>query len=318
MHIVMSIYEYQRTKGRRMMPLKIVKETHSIGRAMSFDEQLKGLKTLIKKPPQNSVILEITPQIAEHVLTHLNVNNRPRKTTKIIRYATDMQNDAWVLTGETIKFGTDGNLKDGQNRMAACMRSGAPFTTHVVFGIDPATFAMMDVGAPRSDSDIIAIMGVLNAKNVSATLRFLMSWEAGKTDTGGGGRTPEDVKNYYLGKIDHDLMQSAVKAAQSVYKTTGLNLPICAAVYYKAHENGDGKAVDKFFEDVKANIGRGAKHPVKGLLNTMTKWKMDFSFKVTHIHQAVLITRAWNAYKNGRKLDNADLVVLLTDKIAEI
>ena len=56
-----------------------------------------------------------------------------------------MQNN-WSLTGETIKFGTDGLLKDGQHRLYACIRANTPFDTHAIFGINPETFQHIDVG----------------------------------------------------------------------------------------------------------------------------------------------------------------------------
>ena len=68
------------------------------------------------------------------------------------KYAADISDKMWGVTGDTIKFGSDGLLKYGQNRLSACVRGSKPFTSHTVFGIDPALFARMDTavtGRPR-------------------------------------------------------------------------------------------------------------------------------------------------------------------------
>ena len=99
-----------------------------------LDQQIATLNSLINNPPQNSRTVEIGPKLAEYILANINIGNRPKKVKKIAIYATDMLNDNWSLTGDAIKFGTDGHLKDGQNRLAACVRSGASFVTDARFG----------------------------------------------------------------------------------------------------------------------------------------------------------------------------------------
>src|SRR6056300_1305503 len=115
----------------------IVNKQRKLSAEISVDDQISNLKSLIKNAPENSRVCEISPELAEYILENLNINNRPRKANKIVEYKKDMQEDNWSLTGETIKFGTDGFLKDGQNRLAACVQAQTPFTTHIIFGIDP-------------------------------------------------------------------------------------------------------------------------------------------------------------------------------------
>src|ERR1700691_3954015 len=116
------------------------KGERGIKASMAFQQQVEALKELIAQPPGPSHVIEWSPKLAEHVLTELNPKNRPRKPGKIKQYAADISNKAWGVTGDTIKFGSDGLLKDGQNRLSACVRVNKPFTSHTVFGIDPALF----------------------------------------------------------------------------------------------------------------------------------------------------------------------------------
>src|SRR5216684_5104576 len=94
----------------------------------------------LKDPPETSVVIEVDPKTAEHILAERNKGNRPPKPNKVHQFSADMTRSRWGLTGDTIKFGTDGRLLDGQNRLSAGVRSGKSFRTHVVFGIDPGLF----------------------------------------------------------------------------------------------------------------------------------------------------------------------------------
>src|SRR5262245_41063508 len=108
------------------------KRERKIRASMPLHEQIAALGELIRRPPTNSRVIEFSPKLAEYVLTKLNPNNRPMKPAKIKKYAIDLTDGLWGLTGDTIKFGSDSLLKDGQNRLAACVRAGKVLTSHVV------------------------------------------------------------------------------------------------------------------------------------------------------------------------------------------
>jgi hypothetical protein len=105
-----------------------------------------AIETHLMNPPETSVIIVIDPKTAKAILDTRNEKNRPPKPNKVQQFAADMTRDWWGLTGDTIKFGTNGQLLDGQNRLSASAKSGKSFRTHVVFGIDPALFGRMDIG----------------------------------------------------------------------------------------------------------------------------------------------------------------------------
>src|SRR5947208_3113792 len=133
------------------------KTERKIKASMPLNEQIATLSDLIMHPPTNSRVIEFSPKLAEYVLTKLNLSNRPLKPAKIKKYAADLSEGLWGLTGDTIKFGTDGLLKDGQNRLSASMRAGKTMSSHVVFGIDPRLFSRMDIGKNRTGGDVFSI-----------------------------------------------------------------------------------------------------------------------------------------------------------------
>jgi hypothetical protein len=120
-------------------------------------------------------LLEITPRLARQWLDQ-NKGNRPRKTRAIDAYARDMAAGKWLVTGESIKFGTDGSLKDGQNRLHAVILSGVSIKSWVMFGLDPRVQDVMDAGVKRSNGDQLTIRGVTNANAVSTIAAAWTGW----------------------------------------------------------------------------------------------------------------------------------------------
>jgi hypothetical protein len=117
----------------------------------------------------------ITPELAIRYLETMD-RNRPEKAGGIDAYARDMENDDWMLTGETIVFDWFGRLIDGQHRLRGIIRSKKTIVVLVVRGIDPKAQDRMDSGIKRSFSDTLSMEGYLAAPVVSATLRRIHLW----------------------------------------------------------------------------------------------------------------------------------------------
>lgn len=293
--------------------MKLVK-TQNINKETQAKEQIKLLKQLINNPPDTSRVVEFSPELATYILNELNYKNRPRKTAKIVQYATDMMNGKWLLTGETIAFGSDGFLKDGQNRLAACVRANTPFKTHVMFGIDPMAFAVMDTGANRSHSDVLSIMGVPNAHKVTATLKLHLAWRVGKTNTGQMKVTNDELRSFYVNQVDEEPMQRAVRMSDLVWKMTGYPASHVGALYYQAYINGKENEVVEFLEALRSGVG-AARSAQKVLMKHVTTVKANPSYKLTSHDYAVLINRAFYCFLNKQKMTKDHLIVLLTDKL---
>ena len=125
-------------------------------------------------------VTEITPELAA-VWLGQNTGNRNAKPTAIDKYGRDMQAGAWLLTGEPIIFDSDGTLRNGQNRLRACVHANVPFTSLVVWGIDPDAFAEIDRNIPRTVADVLKIAGEPDAARKCAVLSYI--WREAKFNT---------------------------------------------------------------------------------------------------------------------------------------
>jgi len=141
---------------------------------------------LVKAAPLRSVVIEIHPDCAEQLLRVANIANRPLTQKHAASLKNQMDEGIFELTGDTLKIGTDGRLLDGQHRLDACVRAGRPITVHVVFGIDPAVFDLLDQGRKRTAGDILAREGVREYNVLAGAARWrpvLVQGQRGRAQT---------------------------------------------------------------------------------------------------------------------------------------
>jgi hypothetical protein len=214
-------------------------------KVMSERETLEKIAYLIDHPPVGSVVMTITPKAAQAILDKYNVHNRPIKSRKITEYAADMKDVCWKLTGDSMKFSDRGLLRDGQNRLLACVKANKPFTTHVVFGIEDESFLWLDRGKPRNGSDALAIMDIANHNDVAAMVRYLemLNQDRMKDRL---TLTPQETVLAF-GKYDRERIEAAMVVARRVYSVDRTPRSVAAALYYEFSRRNQPVA-DEFFE----------------------------------------------------------------------
>jgi len=108
------------------------------------------------KLEQTDERLVITPELAGYMLAY-NQNNRPLSPGKVKRLAGKMSAGNWIFTHQGMGFSTEGQLIDGQHRLAAIMSSGIASEYIVTYGLSPDAFDHVDTEGGRSASDLLAI-----------------------------------------------------------------------------------------------------------------------------------------------------------------
>jgi len=277
---------------------------------MPLDMQTRILHDLIAHPPYNSRILEIGPLLAKYILDRLNTNNRPMKGGKIRTYTADLLSGEWGLTGDTIKFGTDGLLKDGQNRLAAVVKSKRPLVTHVVFGIEPSLFSRMDIGKNRTATDIFAIAGHKYAHHTAAAVRWLKILTSDNPANRAARYTNEELLHAYEQVFDRTRLEHSIKMALEVQKTTGHPVGALAALHYIFAEANLSKADEFYTEWASGRYSQSRSRSPVALMQARLTELASLSNNRVHetVRNATIIT-AWQAYiTSDRKFGRASLV----------
>jgi hypothetical protein len=91
----------------------------------------------------------ITPEWAAQILAHNNTRNRAMSRAHVEKLANEMRRGAWKINGETIKLSPDGQLIDGQHRLAAAVKTGVSIQTLVVEGVSFDVIATIDTRLKR-------------------------------------------------------------------------------------------------------------------------------------------------------------------------
>lgn len=98
----------------------------------------------------------ITPEMAQEMLKR-NVNNRDMRERTVARYEREMENGGWGYFTDPVSFSVNGNLKNGQHRLMAIVRSGVAQYMTVETGVPED--AVYDAGLKRSDADRLFFEG---------------------------------------------------------------------------------------------------------------------------------------------------------------
>ena len=116
-------------------------------------------------------VKEITPELAKDILENHNNLNRNRNKEHVKSLLNNMKQGTWRFNGDTIRFDKDGQLIDGQHRLAALVEFGKPLTMIVVKGFDKETMKTIDQEIkPRNLADLFKMNGVKDAVNAASII----------------------------------------------------------------------------------------------------------------------------------------------------
>lgn len=270
-------------------------------------EAMQTLEALCRVKPATSRILEINPELAEAILTQRNVANRPMKPGKIREYAEALRSGQWGLTGDTIKFGSDGTLKDGQNRLAAVLKANGPaLVTHAVFGIEPSLFTQMDIGKNRTPADIFNIAGLQYAAQAAACVRWLLILKSDHPGNRGAHFTNEELLDAYRTRFEPMDIDRSVKVAIEVKKGTGAPVGAVAALHYLFAEEDGADMATRFMLDWANGNGKRS-DPQKVLQKRLDDLMLQTNNRIHESVRNAMIVQAYIAYRTGAKLKPSDL-----------
>lgn len=278
------------------------------------ESTLKRIAKLIATPPETSRVFTIGPVVAEEILRLYNKGNRSPKPVNIHRYSADMAAREWAVTGDTLKFSNLGLLRDGQNRLMACVRSGVPFTTHVVFGVEDSCFDRMDSGKKREGSDMLAIAGVPNTTVIASAIKWAYLIDTGaakKRDT----LDPKEILRLYNERYSG--LQTYVRQAERIYRQTGHPKSVVTALLYQFYK-ANSDAAQKFSDAWESGQWQG-KFKAIGLMQQQIAALQSSSMGRVHdTARAALIVKAWNLYVSGRQGRRDEIIWTPADDFPQI
>lgn len=244
--------------------------------------------------PSASVVY-VTPEIASRWLGK-NVKNRNLRQSVVRGYARDMAAGNWLLTGEAVKFDTDGNLIDGQHRLMAIVQSGRTVPLFVVRGVAADAQHVMDTGAKRSASDALGLQGHKHATLVAAASRLGIVIESGR-DARNVAPTHSEISEY----LDaHPELSAHAPAVDQIRRHVDLP-PSVLLFAWSLFSARDPEACVTFFESLANNATTGPGDPRNTLLHRIASARRQRE-RLTQETSLNMLIRTWNAWRKGQSL----------------
>lgn len=254
----------------------------------------------------------ITPEQASDLLTNHNPSNRRLDTRHALFLAQEMERGTFRPdNGDSIRIDTDGNILDGQHRLAAIVRAGKPVTMLVAKGVDRETFATIDTGKRRTVQDIVgidfALLGISTPKGTPHAARLLIEYESkfsigqSTADTGARHRVaPVDaVRDVCKRPGFVETVKRSVKIANkmSIVKTA----PVAVALI--ACERDNKMACDTFFHRLMTMEGLQPGAPEHSVDRALRAWKVNGSAAQRSAYgQLFALIRGYLASRDGERL----------------
>lgn len=268
-------------------------------------------------PPQadrpHSAFMAVTPAVAERWLK-ANKSNRSLRERAFTAQMRDMEQGNWSVNGETVKLSRpllEGEIDDlpegyvmfldGQHRFEACIESGQPFVTLVVWGLEPEARNTMDTGISRTMADVLKMGDKANAPVVASVLRRYWMWERGDYKFNGKTRPTHAELLELLEKEPHIFY----KAAEMGYWVRKENRDVAPSVVGLAYILCDRVAPGDapwFFARLRdgAELPKGS--PILALRARLSRERRERRTVIPE-YQLALILKAWNYYREDRSTD---------------
>jgi len=236
-------------------------------------------------------LMEISPSLAQSWLA-----KNPRVQRNLSQAEVDMlvrhrDADEWVLNGATIVFGNDDRLYDGQHRLAACVKSGKPITSIVIWGVDPASFDTMDAGRSRNGRDALKAAGVANQTIVSSACQLLYRHENNLPVHSGRQRIKLSPMEIIKFTQSHKGLEQTASHAQPVGRIIH-NGGVALACRWLFDRISKEQAAE-FYERLAIGDKLDKGHPILVLRNKLMPARED----TTSV--AWMMILAWNAVRSG-------------------
>jgi hypothetical protein len=261
---------------------------------------ITNLDSLLRATTPIRIRIMVTPAIAKHWLDETNKKNRKPTDGHWLEIAIDMEQGRWKYNGETIKFGSDGVMLDGQHRLLACVEAGVPFDTDVIFGLDPGVLDTIDTDhLPRTAAHVAQMEGVENATGSAALAYLLLVHEKY------GIHRIQNVdckptKTEVIARVKADRRIAGI-AGRSMAWSRRMVQPRVVGFCFYLFSSQNAELAERFFEEFAEGANLAKCSPVFLLRRRMLD-NVSAKAKLPLKEIIALFFKAWIAYSRGRAL----------------
>jgi len=246
----------------------------------------------------------LSPDAAAILLENHNFKNRGIKKHQKAFLQRQIKDGKFVYNGETIIVGDNGQILNGQHRLAACVAAGTAIEVLIVFGVPASAFVTVDQGARRNGADVLGIEGHKNCRCLYGTLRQIDNYfkgAIGKAHASG----PDGEEGRGDNSFTLELLSRYPDVLSSVSKMMTIRLlaPSVACALHYLCSQVDARQADEFCDVVLNGFVIGQEYSNVGKAAGMLReWLMRAALgnkKTPSWVTANVWIKAWNAGRHG-------------------
>jgi hypothetical protein len=192
-------------------------------------------------------IVTMTPEWAKSILDSQNSKNRAIRPNAVKKIASAILDGHWKLSHQGIAIDINGQLQDGQHRLAAVVQSGMSIQILLTTGCDPQSFDVLDCGVNRTAADALSRIGSINSPRCSAGLKCYILYKNNSHRVWTNIAYPPHTQIISLYQERRDEAEKAALIAGQAYKNDKLiNQSAMVAFYLLAIDKGWGALAESF------------------------------------------------------------------------
>lgn len=260
-----------------------------------------------KKGESPEIKIKVGSSEATFILDSFNTNNRKKKRFKIASYAQDIKTGRWKSgTGENIKFGKDGRLIDGQNRLYAVIEADTPQEFTFKFGLNPDVQDVLDTGAPRTVADTMAMHDIKYAQRIAAMTTTLASFlrNAHKPYSHNANHPSTKSELDEIGLDNAEDLSESLEAVRKLGFDKVVPESYAGFCHFILRHTSHAHLVPEFFEKLAIGANMGADDPVFVVHKRLIMDKPFFRPQKNKDYTLALIFKGWNLFINDQKITN--------------
>lgn len=240
----------------------------------------------------------ITPFLAAEMLRR-NTNNRTPRQKRVYGLADAMRRGAFKANGETIKFGRNNELIDGQHRLLAIVMSGVEQTILVVRDLErDEVFDTIDTGSARTGGDALKVQGEKHTNVMAAGLKTIVILE-------------REGQPSFARVVAHDELRKKLEMYPNIRHWAGLQTQadtwrrmtlsgVCGVFAMFEGAGAEAKTLEDFINGVKSGAGLKEGDPRLVFRERMLSKKHGTRMETAMFY--ALFIKAVNAWVNDRNI----------------
>jgi hypothetical protein len=263
----------------------------------SADPAVKGIEVRL---------IDMTPDIAEDLLDE-NLFNRKVRVRAIDELVEALRLGDWQFNGDPVRIADSGRLLDGQHRLMAIVEANVTVPVVLITGIPDKAQMTMDAGVKRTYADHLQLNGETQPNSLGAIIASYRNYAAnhGKVNwTGTGGRRASiaQLDRFFA---EHQGLREADHIAGNLYQKLRVSRPAIGIAYY-VMQGLNPEDCDFFWE----RVANGDQLSNDDTTQPILKLREYLLNKHAYDHRKLIPTlcaifKTWNAYREGRPLNNA-------------